>query len=225
MACCLTAPSHYLKQFWLVSDEVLWHSHETSITASAQATILHNEKFTLLKLLPYFPAANGLICHGVPPPEINTRHVIAQKASITLIVKYPKFWSILEAIWLHRCCQCDKISLKYGLNSSSIIFWFHKTSMNPWSKIRFVLILISMTPSGSWFNIKMTSYQYRKSHCGDKTVARSSCLHNGISYTGKMSSLYWTSPLATIFAYHDICLHVHYEAFFYVTCTKPTPRS
>ena len=47
---------------------------------------------------------------------------------------------------------------------------------------------------GPWFNIKMSSYQYRKSHCGDKTVVRSSYLHNGISYTGKMSSLYWFSP-------------------------------
>ena len=37
----------------------------------------------------------------------------------------------------------------------------------------------------------MSSYQYRKSHCGDKTVVRSSYLHNGISYTDKMSSLYW----------------------------------
>ena len=44
--------------------------------------------------------------------------------------------------------------------------------------------------AGPWFNIKMSSYQYRKSHCGDKTVVRSSYLHNGISYTGKMTSLY-----------------------------------
>ena len=49
---------------------------------------------------------------------------------------------------------------------------------------------ITFTP-GPWFKIKMSSYQYRKSHCGDKTVVRSSYLHNGISYTGKMSSLYW----------------------------------
>ena len=34
--------------------------------------------------------------------------------------------------------------------------------------------------------------QYRKSHCGDKTILRPSYLHNGISFTGKMSSLYWT---------------------------------
>ena len=45
------------------------------------------------------------------------------------------------------------------------------------------------------FNKKMSSYQYRKSHCGDKMVVRSSYLHNGISYTGKMSSLYWIGAL------------------------------
>ena len=37
----------------------------------------------------------------------------------------------------------------------------------------------------------MSSYQNRKSHCGDKTVVRSSYLHKAISYTGKMTSLYW----------------------------------
>ena len=37
----------------------------------------------------------------------------------------------------------------------------------------------------------MSSYQYRKSHCGDKTILRPSYLHNGISYTGKMIFLYW----------------------------------
>ena len=51
------------------------------------------------------------------------------------------------------------------------------------------------TIPGPWFNIKMSSYQYRKSHCGDKTVVRSSYLHNGISYTGKMTSLYWIRAL------------------------------
>ena len=48
--------------------------------------------------------------------------------------------------------------------------------------------------SGPWFNIKMSSYQYRKSRCGDKMVIRSFYLHNGISYIGKMASLYWINP-------------------------------
>ena len=49
----------------------------------------------------------------------------------------------------------------------------------------------SKASSGPWFNIKMTSYRHRKSHCGDKTILRLSYLHNGISYTGKTTSLYW----------------------------------
>ena len=42
---------------------------------------------------------------------------------------------------------------------------------------------------GPWFNIKMTSYQHKKSDCGDKTTSWPCYLHNGISYTGKMTSL------------------------------------
>ena len=36
----------------------------------------------------------------------------------------------------------------------------------------------------------MQSYQYRKSHCGDKMILRPSYLHHGISYTSKRTSLY-----------------------------------
>ena len=50
---------------------------------------------------------------------------------------------------------------------------------------------LTARPSGPRFNIKITSYQYRKSLCGDKTILRPSYLHNGISYTGKTTSLYW----------------------------------
>ena len=45
--------------------------------------------------------------------------------------------------------------------------------------------------SGGQFNIKISSYQYRKSHCGDKAILRPFYLHNGTFYTGKMTSLYW----------------------------------
>ena len=32
MACCLTAPSHYLNQCWLMISEVLWHSPDNNFT-------------------------------------------------------------------------------------------------------------------------------------------------------------------------------------------------
>ena len=45
------------------------------------------------------------------------------------------------------------------------------------------------------FNIKMMSYQLnKKSFCGDKMILWPSYHHNGVSYTGKTSSLYWMGP-------------------------------
>ena len=61
---------------------------------------------------------------------------------------------------------------------------------------------LQWTP-GPWFNIKMSSCQYRKSHCGYKTVVRSSYLHSGISYTGKITSLYWIGALVAVYGTHS----------------------
>ena len=52
---------------------------------------------------------------------------------------------------------------------------------------------------GPNFNIKLScEYMYMTSHCGDKAVIRSSYLHDVISYTGKMASLYWISSLGAV---------------------------
>ena len=81
-----------------------------------------------------------------------------------------------------------------------IHIWYMYTIYNMFNQWIFLLKSISSTfhhfrdLPGPWFNKKMSSYQYRKSHCGDKTVVRSSYLHNGISYAGKMTSFYWISP-------------------------------
>ena len=40
-----------------------------------------------------------------------------------------------------------------------------------------------------------------KTHCGDKMILRPSYLHNGISYTGKMTSLYWIRALVCVKAW------------------------
>ena len=64
-----------------------------------------------------------------------------------------------------------------------------------------------MTYAGGWFNIKMPSYQYRKSHCGDKTILRPSYLHNGTPYTGKMmTSLYWIRGLVLFVARSSVAV-------------------
>ena len=89
--------------------------------------------------------------------------------------------------------QCTQRSCETNMH------WYSKEDLQlicPWKiasdSIHNVKCIKPCMPwSGPRFNIKMTSYQYRKSHCGDKTILRPSYLHNGISYTGKTTSLYW----------------------------------
>ena len=65
MACCLTAPNHYLKQCWLLISKVLWHSPENNFAMNAQAAMLLflSLKIILIKSLPHIPSANELTCH------------------------------------------------------------------------------------------------------------------------------------------------------------------
>ena len=43
MACCLTAPSHYLNKCWRITNEVLWHSRKDIFTENAQDSYLWYE--------------------------------------------------------------------------------------------------------------------------------------------------------------------------------------
>ena len=72
----------------------------------------------------------------------------------------------------------------------------------------YILASEYVTYTGPLFNIKFTSYQYRKSHCGNKTILRPSYLHNGISYTGKTTSLYWIRAQIVVIHEHGYPLYV-----------------
>ena len=76
--------------------------------------------------------------------------------------------------------------------------WRPLLELLSWYPLVLVKSLQLIWRSGDWFNIKTASYQYRQSHCGDKTILRPSSLHNRISYTGKTTSLYWIRALVSI---------------------------
>ena len=61
------------------------------------------------------------------------------------------------------------------------------------------------TNTGIHYNIKMPSYQYKKSPCGDKTTIRLSYLHKGIFYTfGKIAPFFIkSSPCISYKNPHD----------------------
>ena len=61
MACCLTAPSHYLNQCWLIISEVQWHSYKSNFTRDASTITNIRLKITYLKFQSNSPGANELI--------------------------------------------------------------------------------------------------------------------------------------------------------------------
>ena len=121
-------------------------------------------------------------------------------------------------LWLIRVSLCpNTIKMKntqfFRYNFSNVVL-FHREGLWGTPKIKDAQSAADVTilefstywlVSGPWFNIKMTSYQYRKIHCGDKTILRPSYLHNGISYTDKMTSLYWIKAHIIMF-YRDASL-------------------
>ena len=57
MACCLTAPSHYLNQCWLNISKVQWHPSESNFTRVTEISL----KITYLKFHSNLPGVNELI--------------------------------------------------------------------------------------------------------------------------------------------------------------------
>ena len=67
-----------------------------------------------------------------------------------------------------------------------------------------IIVIVDSQCTGPWFYKNILSYPYKKSHYGDKTVIRSFNLHNGVSYMGKMASLYQISPQDVVYCSTDI---------------------
>ena len=83
----------------------------------------------------------------------------------------------------------------------SLMAW-HRKSITPLSQprlIHHVWTSIWTKISGGWFNVKMSFYQYRNSHCGDQTILWPTYLHFGISYTCKTTSCMMTYSNGNIF--------------------------
>ena len=87
----------------------------------------------------------------------------------------------------NNACLCDRYSV---------------TRMDSHRLLGCFLEHVSSKKPGSRFNIKMISYPYRKSHCGDLTTVLSpqfNFLHN----IGETTSLYWIGPCSSSRAPYD----------------------
>ena len=108
---------------------------------------------------------------GIQYNSQNMQTIFFMSFRITRLVNsYDSFTHILQD------CFIDTTNIHYFI--SYTIWWAYnddeKIIFIYWRSVSYWLCL----RSGPWFNIKMSSYQYRKSHCGDKTILRPSYVHN-----------------------------------------------
>ena len=117
---------------------------------------------------------------------------LVPKLLVNLLVKWPIYAESLQ------CENSMFFCYAWSINCSTSWAGFNIKTI--FSGVRISIMKIRQS-SGPCFNIKMSSYQYRKYHCGDKTILRPSYLHNGISYTGRTTSLYWIRALRPSYIY------------------------
>ena len=97
MACCLTAPSHYLNQCWLIIRGVLWHTSESSFAGIAQG-IDSGYEFEKDILKNIFKSPRGqwvntlFICFV---PLTTTSNTIASRSTPMICYRIIKFWDCI----------------------------------------------------------------------------------------------------------------------------------
>ena len=92
MACCLTAPSHYLNQCWTIISKVQWHSSECYFTRDTSTSVTKIIlKITYLKFKLNLPVANEFTLPPVPlGPKKNVRHnTITMHKSVVMFFYIP----------------------------------------------------------------------------------------------------------------------------------------
>ena len=105
-------------------------------------------------------------------------------------------WWCLQIDLLFKWLMSDSLweETKSGFPQKGSVFGALMCALVDWCQ----RVINQLSKPGGWFNIQMSTYQHRKSNCGDKTILRLSYLHNGTSYTGKIASLNWIRALTSL---------------------------
>ena len=156
--------------------------------------ILHRLKFCLLEPILWLRQCRVLLNMFCLPAEVPMPFM-----STGMIWNINRYWYFLKThapmmhpYVAHHIFNQWQVNLdSHHIRKHSQVHNLKFVQINKWIDLSTCFSWKMMIRTGPWFNKKMSSYQYMKSHCGDKTVLRPSYLNNGISYTGKMTSLYW----------------------------------
>ena len=141
-----------------------WHTH------SWPKIVIHGNSCIILYTCPVnIMIANDIATHGIDP-SYKTHNASD---------KYPTRYHFVTEVCTRVHISVTKWCIvRYGTGAMWDL-WAGSIGASAGMMLTYLSRYISVSASGAWFNIKMSSYQYRKSHCGDKTVVRSSYLHKG----------------------------------------------
>ena len=133
-----------------------------------------------------------VLCVGNPPCPNGIFSYKFSNDSVVVVCFYKLLNKQPCCYWFHAIkrtwCYCC------GWNNGFDIIYIHIPELSNWFGCA---SFCCNNIIRKWFNIKRSSYQYRKSNCGDKTILWSSYLHNGISYGDKIFS-YWIGALSIV---------------------------
>ena len=111
---------------------------------------------------------------------------------------------------LYTCTTCTKGWFQHTVTTSVITSCMHPC-LTKQARVLFHDSFQEYCGRFAWWYTLITGVRsHRKSHWGDKTVVRSSWLHNGISCAGKTTSVYWIKAQSVLSVklrlMHNLCL-------------------
>ena len=119
MACCLTAPSHYLNQCWLIIRGVLWHTSESSFAGIAQG-IDSGYEFEKDILKNIFKSPRG---QWVNPPHVSTSPWNTKPSHLWQVIKQNDGFGVHNSLRLFNTLISDNaIRSTYGRNSTNLTY-------------------------------------------------------------------------------------------------------
>ena len=119
MACCLTAPSHYLKHCWLLISKALWHSPESNCTVPKLLSCIMSLQIITFPNIVISPLS--YLCHCCAVLRADSRFACSQWET-ALLCNDVSHWlgaSLESALVLLLIC----ISTILMMRLYNIVFW------------------------------------------------------------------------------------------------------
>ena len=151
MACCLTAPSHYLNQCWLIISKGEWHSSKGNFTAGISAINHcnwlekfhqnlpgHNElnKLISVKAWPHWAVSTSLRNYHYKSKTVSRPYHLYSENPCTAWCSYNVVNSLPNPRKGHSIAWCVFVSSKSHLCSASLTARLYLISWYRWVSAR-----------------------------------------------------------------------------------------